>query len=78
MDTTPLEMEAIMGRTGCHWMDDKGKMGKLPVINIPTEVPVLKSLLNVSFDILTATSSRSSPLVPCRIFTRFPMLFSQM
>lgn len=27
---------------------------------------------------LTATSSNNSPLVPWRIFTRFPMLFSQM
>lgn len=30
MDTTPLEMEAIIGRTGCHWTEVKGKMGKLP------------------------------------------------
>lgn len=28
--------------------------------------------------LLTATSSRSSPLVPCKIFTRLPMLFSQI
>ena len=29
MDTTPLEMEAIIGRTGCHWTEVKGEMGKL-------------------------------------------------
>lgn len=29
MDTTPLEMEAIIGRTGCHCTKSKDEMGKL-------------------------------------------------
>lgn len=39
---------------------------------------VLRKLQEQAILLLTATSKRSSPLVPWRIFTRLPMLFSQM
>lgn len=37
-----------------------------------------KEHCKLKFNFLTTTSSRSSPLVPCRIFTKFPILFSHM
>lgn len=37
---------------------------------------IVKKYSNYKFNFFTTTSSKSSPLVPCKIFTKFPILFS--